>query len=313
MRLSDPLPEMPPDSVRAWPAPRLTTFGPVSVSRLPTSSPESDPDVVADVTMVEFASASVEPLSVNEAVLPAEPSFVNDSVSTLMVPMSLAFVGWVVPPNTRFQTPAVCGCELQFDASFQLPLPPPPVHVELPIGAAIATPHGSHATTASTAAVTDDHARVPTRRPTPGDGRRLMPLACGTVTCEMQCMVNCTKQEAWASGWPSPQHPLEPCVDCLVVRQDVPIVTPITSADACKQPPLLHLGSGRVKQPGGKTSDFPRTPQPAALPGPALAKPPRRGCMAPAGISRVSPRFPGLAVPGGRRPHRPLPEARAYG
>ena len=50
--------------------------------------------------------------------------------------MVFVLVVCVAPPNTRFQVPDVVGIVLQFDEVDQLPEPPTPVHVALPIGAA---------------------------------------------------------------------------------------------------------------------------------------------------------------------------------
>ena len=92
--------------------------------------------VVAVVVMRLFDIASVDPLSVNNAVLAEEPSFVNDMVPNVIVPMVFVLVVKVVPPNTRFHWPDVVGMVLQLDAVDQFPEPPPPVHVAFPIGAA---------------------------------------------------------------------------------------------------------------------------------------------------------------------------------
>jgi hypothetical protein len=78
----------------------------------------------------------VEPLSVNVAVWPTPPLFVNDIVPSVIVPMVFVLVVCVAPPKDRFQVPDVVGIVLQLDEVDQLPEPPPPVHVALPIGAA---------------------------------------------------------------------------------------------------------------------------------------------------------------------------------
>ena len=106
---------------------------PDSVNALPTVSPAAPP---AAVVIAELFSASVEPLRMNVPVWPAEPLFVNDIVPSVIVPMVFVLVVCVTPPNTRFHVPDVVGMVLQLDDVDQLPEPPPPVHVALPIGAA---------------------------------------------------------------------------------------------------------------------------------------------------------------------------------
>jgi hypothetical protein len=68
--------------------------------------------------------------------MPDEPSFVNDNVPSVIVPMVFVLVVCVAPPKDRFQVPDVVGIVVQLDEVDQLPEPPPPVHVALPIGAA---------------------------------------------------------------------------------------------------------------------------------------------------------------------------------
>ena len=138
-----PVPVMLPDTVRLWPDPSDAVFEPVRVNAFPMVSVIAPPAVVAEVMIVPSESASVDPLSVKAVVLPAEPSFVNDIVPSVIVPMLFVFVVCVVPPKTRFHDPDVVGNVLQFEAVDQLPLPPPPDHVATPIGAA--TPRSTHA------------------------------------------------------------------------------------------------------------------------------------------------------------------------
>jgi hypothetical protein len=56
---------------------------------------------------------------------------VNDSESTLIVPMLFVPVVCVSPPKTKLHVPDVVGTVLQFAELDQLPLPAPPVHVAL--------------------------------------------------------------------------------------------------------------------------------------------------------------------------------------
>jgi hypothetical protein len=61
---------------------------------------------------------------------------VNDIVPSVIVPMVFVLVVCVAPPKDRFQVPDVVGMVLQLEEVDQLPEPPPPVHVALPMGAA---------------------------------------------------------------------------------------------------------------------------------------------------------------------------------
>jgi hypothetical protein len=133
-----PAPVMSPEMVRLWPDPSDTVFEPVRDNAFAMESVNALPAVVADVMIVPLESASVDPLSVNDAVLPIEPSFVNDIVPSVIVPMLFVLVVCVVPPKTKPHDPDVVGKVLQFEEVDQLPLPPPPDHVATPIGAATA-------------------------------------------------------------------------------------------------------------------------------------------------------------------------------
>ena len=134
----DPSPEMPPVvRLRLCPPPSVTEFEPESVSAFAIVSPVPGKDAVVAVVVIEpFDSASAEPLSVNVAVWPEVPLFVNDIVPSVIVPMVFVLVVCVAPPKDRFQVPDVVGIVLQLDEVDQLPEPPPPVHVALPMGTA---------------------------------------------------------------------------------------------------------------------------------------------------------------------------------
>ena len=67
-----------------------------------------------------FDRASVEPLSVNVAVLSAELSFVNDSVPRVIVPMVFVLVVCVAPPKETFQVPEVVGIVVQLSEAILL-------------------------------------------------------------------------------------------------------------------------------------------------------------------------------------------------
>lgn len=145
-----PVPVMSPEMVRLWPAPSDAVFEPVRDNAFAMESVNALPAVVADVMIVPLDSASVDPLSVNDAVLPIEPSFVNDIVPSVIVPMLFVFVVCVVPPKIKPQDPEVVGRVVQFEEVDQLPLPPAPDHVATPIGAATAS--STYAQTTITAA-----------------------------------------------------------------------------------------------------------------------------------------------------------------
>lgn len=136
MRLPAPL--MLPEIVRLWPEPKIAALEPVRDNGLPIESVMALPVVVADMMIEALVSESVEPLSVKVAVLPVEPSFVNDIVPSVISPILFVFVVCVVPPKTRLHAPDVVGKVLQFEAVDQLPLPPPPDHVATPTGPAMA-------------------------------------------------------------------------------------------------------------------------------------------------------------------------------
>ena len=86
------MPTILPAIVRLCPAPGETVFEPLSDKRFQMAS-LFDPHPLALVVVIRlFDSASVEPLSVNVAVRPTEPSFVNDRPLRLIVPISLVFV-----------------------------------------------------------------------------------------------------------------------------------------------------------------------------------------------------------------------------
>jgi len=87
------------------------------------------PAATAVVEIVPDVRASVEPLSVKRPVFPAVPSLVNESEFSVIVPIVLVPVVWVVPPKTSAHEPDVVGMTVQFEAFDQLPLPPPPVQV----------------------------------------------------------------------------------------------------------------------------------------------------------------------------------------
>lgn len=97
------------------------------------------PLVVAEVAMDPALSDSVEPLTVKLEVLTPEPSLVNESEFTVIRPILFVEVVCVWPTNTMFHGADVVGWLDQFDELAQLPLPPPPVHVALPIGVADAS------------------------------------------------------------------------------------------------------------------------------------------------------------------------------
>jgi hypothetical protein len=87
-----PAPLILPEIVRLWPAPKLAAFEPVRAIALATESVIALPLVVDDAIIVALDSASVEPLNVKVAVLPAEPSFVNAIVPSVIVPTLFVFV-----------------------------------------------------------------------------------------------------------------------------------------------------------------------------------------------------------------------------